>query len=54
VGEIRPVGNDGGSKVLTKASVEKLSKLSVALNLPKISYSQGEKIYRKHLMDKYA
>ena len=40
-------------KALTKADINKLKKLAKELNLPKLSYSEREKRYRKHLVKKY-
>lgn len=38
---------------ITKADINKLKQLAKDLNLPKTSYKEREKRYRKHLMDKY-
>lgn len=51
VGEIRP--KETQTKVLTKTDIQELKKLANKLNFPKTSYNEREKIYRKHLMDKY-
>ena len=40
-------------KVFTKESILKLKKLAEELNLPKLSYKERERRYRKHLMEKY-
>lgn len=50
VGEISPKKT---TKVFTKDSIKALKELAKHLNLPKISYKNREKIYRKHLMKKY-
>ncbi len=50
IGEIKPKHE---VKALTKADIQKLKKLAFELNLPKISYKQRAKIYRKHLSEKY-
>lgn len=50
VGVIKPQEQP---KILTKSGIELLKKLAEELNLPKTSYKQREKIYRKHLMEKY-
>ena len=50
VGEIRPKNQE---KPLTKEGIKELKKLAEKLNLPKTNYTQREKIYRKHLMEKY-
>lgn len=50
IGEIKPKKD---LKPLTKDDIKQLKKLSLELNLPKISYKQREKIYRKHLTEKY-
>ena len=47
IGEIKP-------KYEAKPfDAKKFKKLTDKLNLPKTSYAQREKIYRKHLMEKY-
>jgi len=51
VGVFKPTTDS--PKILTKASIEKLKKLAKDLNLPQLSYQQREKIYRKHMMEKY-
>ena len=50
VGEIKPIYD---AKPLTKEGIEQLKKLAQALNLPKLSYKERERRYRKHLMEKY-
>lgn len=50
IGEIKPKKE---MKPLTKDDIKQLKKLAEDLNLPKTSYKQREKIYRKHLMEKY-
>ena len=40
-------------KALTRADISKLQKLAEELNLPKTTYAQRERRYRKHLMEKY-
>lgn len=50
VGEIRPKME---AKTLTKKDISELKKLAVQLNLPKTSYRERERRYRKHLMEKY-
>lgn len=50
IGEIKPKKD---LKPLTKDDIQQLKNLALELNLPKISYKQREKIYRKHIMEKY-
>lgn len=50
VGQIKPKKK---TKILTEADIRKLKKVISDLNLPKTTYKQREKIYRKHLEDKY-
>lgn len=50
VGKIRPSYD---AKPLAKKDIEKLKKLAKKLNLPKLSYKERERRYRKHLMEKY-
>lgn len=50
VGVIKPKKEP---KLLTKNDISRLKKLAKQLNLPKISYEEREKKYRKHLMNKY-
>ncbi len=38
---------------ITKADINKLKQLAKDLNLPKTSYEEREKRYRKHLMKKF-
>lgn len=40
-------------KPLTKFDIKKLRDLAKKLNLPKTSYTERERRYRKHLMEKY-
>lgn len=51
VGVISPTREEPRS--LTKADINKMNELATRLNLPKISYKNREKSYRKHLLDKY-
>lgn len=50
IGEIKPRYD---KKPLTKEDIKKLKKLANKLNLPKLNYKEREKIYRKHLEEKY-
>ncbi len=50
IGVIKP---EKEPKVMTRANIDKLKKLAEELNLPKTSYKEREKRYRKHLMEKY-
>lgn len=50
VGEIKPKRD---AKPLTKRGIAQLKNLANKLNLPKTTYVQREKLYRKHLMEKY-
>ena len=50
IGEVTP---KKAVKPFTEESVKTLKRIAEELNLPKTSYKQREKIYRKHLMDKY-
>lgn len=50
IGEIQPIQDP---KPLTKEGIEKLKKLAKELNLPKLSYKERERRYRKHLIEKY-
>lgn len=50
VGEIRPKKEP---RSLTKFDIKKLQQLAEKLNLPKSSYEEREKRYRKHLTKKY-
>ena len=50
VAEIRPKKE---SKPLTRADIKKLRQLAEALNLPKTTYKERERRYRKHLTEKY-
>lgn len=42
-----------GAKTLTKKDIEELKILAREINLPRFSYKEREKRYRKHLMEKY-
>lgn len=48
IGEIKPVKES--AKPFNAKTFKRLVK---SLNLPKTTYAQREKIYRKHLMEKY-
>ena len=50
VGKIHPSYDP---KPLTKEGIEKLKRLAKELNLPKMSYKERERRYRKHLVEKY-
>lgn len=50
VGEIKPVY---GAKPLTEEGIKRIQEAAKKLNLPKLSYKERERIYRKHLMEKY-
>lgn len=50
VGVIKPQREP---KPFTKTDIKLLKKLAEDLNLPKTSYKQRERIYRRHLMKKY-
>ena len=50
IGKIKPMDE---VKPLTREGIEKIKKLAKKLNLPKLSYKEREKRYRKHLMEKY-
>lgn len=50
IGVIKP---EKEPRALTKSDIIHLKKLARDLNLPKTSYEEREKIYRKHLEDKY-
>lgn len=51
VGEIRP--KKQSPKIMTKKSIQELMTLAKKMNLPKLSYKEREKRYRKHLVEKY-
>lgn len=51
IGKIKPAIEE--PKPLTREGIEKLKKLAKELNLPKLSYRERERRYRKHLMEKY-
>jgi len=40
-------------KVMTEKDINQLKKIAQQLNLPKTSYPEREKIYKKHILDKY-
>lgn len=48
IGKIQPI-----QESVKKFNAETFKKAVKKLNLPKTTYSQREKIYRKHLMEKY-
>ncbi|TSC87876.1 MAG: Uncharacterized protein G01um10147_379 [Microgenomates group bacterium Gr01-1014_7] len=50
VGEIKPAQEP---KPLTKEGIARIKKLAKELNLPKLSYKERERRYRRHLMEKY-
>ena len=50
IGEIKPKKK---TKILKKFDISQLQKIAASLNLPKTSYKERERIYRKHLMEKY-
>lgn len=50
VGVVKP---ETDVPIMTKESIEVIKKAAQKLNLPKISYKERKKIYRKHLMEKY-
>lgn len=50
VGRVQPLKE---SKPMTKEDIEKIKKLSRELNLPKLSYKERERRYRKHIKEKY-
>lgn len=51
VGEISPVVNE--TNPLTEKDILEIKCLAQNLNLPKLSYNQREKIYRRRLTQKY-
>lgn len=51
VGEISPARQE--ARPLTENDILEIKSLAEKLNLPKLSYTQREKIYRKHLTQKY-
>ena len=51
VGEIKPKIYD--PKPLTKEGIRRIQEAAKKLNLPKLSYKERERIYRKHLTEKY-
>lgn len=51
VGRVQPIQEQ--PKPLTKEDIEEIKKLAKELNLPKTSYKQREKLFRKHLREKY-
>ncbi|MBI2010611.1 MAG: hypothetical protein HYS86_05590 [Candidatus Chisholmbacteria bacterium] len=50
VAEIKPVYD---AKPLTEEGVKRIQEAAKKLNLPKLAYKEREKIYRKHLRQKY-
>lgn len=50
VGRVQPIQE---LKPLTKEDIEKIKQLAKKLNLPKLSYRERERRYRKHIMEKY-
>ena len=40
-------------KVLTKTDIKLIKEMAQNLHLPKTSYIEREKLYKKHLVDKY-
>ncbi|OGH13637.1 MAG: hypothetical protein A3H50_03150 [Candidatus Levybacteria bacterium RIFCSPLOWO2_02_FULL_37_10] len=51
VGVIKPVQKS--AKPLTQEDIDNLKKLAKEQNAPKTSYKERERIYRKHLEEKY-
>lgn len=51
VGEIKP--KTFKEKPLTQEDIKQLQKLAEEMHLPKLSYKERDRIYRKHLMEKY-
>lgn len=51
VGRVQPVVQE--AKPLTREGIEKLKDLAQELNLPKLSYKERKRRYRKHIMEKY-
>ena len=49
VGEIKPAYD---AKPLTEEGIKRIQEAAKKLNLPKLSYKERERIYRKHLMKK--
>jgi len=50
VGLIKPQRE---TKVLTQADIKQIKAIAQNLNLPKLSYEEREKLYRKQLLNKY-
>lgn len=50
IGEIKPKKE---VKPFTKHDIRDLKKIAEELNLPKTSYKERERRYKKHLMEKY-
>lgn len=50
VGRVKPLP---AAKPLTREGIKTLKDLARKLNLPKLSYKERERRYRKHLMEKY-
>ena len=51
VGVIKPIQKS--TKPLTQEDIDSLKRLAKAQNAPRISYKERERIYRRHLMEKY-
>lgn len=51
IGEIIPKRE--AIKELTKDDIDHLQRLARKMNLPKLSYKERDKLYRKHLLEKY-
>lgn len=50
VGRVKPFVE---AKPLTRKDIENIKSLAKKLNLPKLSYKERERRYRKHLMERY-
>lgn len=50
VGQIKPLYE---AKPLTEEAIKRIQAAAKRLNLPKLSYKERDRIYRKHLMEKY-
>ncbi len=51
VGIIKPAQDE--PKTMTASDIKEIQKLAKSVNLPKMTYKQREKVYRKHLEEKY-
>ncbi len=51
IGEIKP--KKSSPKVMTAKDIKELIGLARKMNLPKISYKERERRYKKHLMERY-